>query len=231
MIYDDLLLLLVTKENNSYEYQIAKYLIENRGNIINVPLKKVLDDTFVSKSTLFRFCRALGCQNYTELQNQLYFFCLRNRPVFKMAATYPLSEQVKQVLKGKKRVIVYGESIALGCLLHYKKIFLEKGVELYFKLIKKPWQIFIDEVDVNEEDVVIHLSLSYSFFELNVADFHTGTEMKDFLTKRNVPVIHIGRFTQFNKETSMYIDVSWDEDTPKALQTIGLVFDNIYNCL
>ena len=108
MIYDDLLLLLVTKETNSYEYQIAKYLIENRGNIINVPLKKVLDDTFVSKSTLFRFCRALGCQNYTELQNQLYFFCLRNRPVFKMAATYPLSEQVKQVLKGKKRVIVYG---------------------------------------------------------------------------------------------------------------------------
>ena len=231
MIYDDLLLLLVTKENSSYEYQIAKYLIENRENIMNVPLKKVLDDTFVSKSTLFRFCRALGCQNYTDLQNHLHLFYLRNRPRLKKLTPYPLSEKVKQVLKGRKRVIVYGESNVLGCLLYYKKLFLEKNVELYYKLIKKPWQTFIDEVGVNEADIVIHLSLSYSFFELNVSDYHTGTEMKDYLTKRNVPVLHIGRFTQFNKETSTFIDVAWDDDTPKTLETIGLIFDNIYNYL
>lgn len=47
---------------------IAEHLLRNYDRLKNITIKEVCDCTFVSKSTLRRFCNHLGYKNFTELK-------------------------------------------------------------------------------------------------------------------------------------------------------------------
>lgn len=56
-------------------YVLAKYLLENTNNINRLSLNKVVGDTFVSKSSVLKFCQYLGFDSWRhfcgELQDEL----------------------------------------------------------------------------------------------------------------------------------------------------------------
>lgn len=55
----------------SSDYSIAEYLLRNIHNIERITVNKIVDEAFVSRSAIRRFCNSLGYENFTDLKNSL----------------------------------------------------------------------------------------------------------------------------------------------------------------
>ena len=53
------------------EMQITKYIQENASQVVSMPLDELAEKTFVSKSTIIRFCKKMGFHGHKEMCVQL----------------------------------------------------------------------------------------------------------------------------------------------------------------
>lgn len=60
------------EEIQSTDYRIAKYLLSNNYLVKRVSIQDVADNCYCSKSTISRFCRKLGYEDFYELNLDLY---------------------------------------------------------------------------------------------------------------------------------------------------------------
>lgn len=61
-----------SEEINSTYYRIAKYLLQNNYIVNHVSMDDVTKNCYCAKSTVSRFCRQIGYENYYELNQDLY---------------------------------------------------------------------------------------------------------------------------------------------------------------
>lgn len=61
-----------SEETNSTYYRIAKYLLQNNYIVNHVSMDDVAKNCYCAKSTVSRFCRQIGYENYYELNQDLY---------------------------------------------------------------------------------------------------------------------------------------------------------------
>lgn len=66
---------------DSSDYRIAYYLLQNCYVANNISIQDVADNCYVSKSTVSRFCRQIGYRDYQEMNQAIYQAFLRNEHV------------------------------------------------------------------------------------------------------------------------------------------------------
>lgn len=67
-----ILLAVINSEiNDSNNYKIAKYIIENIDVLENCSITELAKRCYVSNSSISRFCRDIGLRDYNELRNQV----------------------------------------------------------------------------------------------------------------------------------------------------------------
>lgn len=67
-----ILLSLINSEiNDSNNYKIAKYILENINVLENCSITELAKKCYVSNSSISRFCRDIGLKDYNELKNQV----------------------------------------------------------------------------------------------------------------------------------------------------------------
>lgn len=71
-IRSSLVSILNNEDMNSTYYKIAKYLLQNNYISNHVTMDDVAKNCFCAKSTVSRFCRQIGYENYYELNLDLY---------------------------------------------------------------------------------------------------------------------------------------------------------------
>ncbi|MBA4492855.1 MurR/RpiR family transcriptional regulator [Paenactinomyces guangxiensis] len=71
------------------ERQLADYIVKHKETIANINIGELADKTNTSPSTITRFCKKLGCQNFVE------FKVLLNRSTFKKLPDEDYLNQVK----------------------------------------------------------------------------------------------------------------------------------------
>lgn len=62
---------IINEGTTDCHYSIAEYLLHNIHRISNVSVNNIVDEAFVSRSTIRRFCNRLGYDNFSELKNSL----------------------------------------------------------------------------------------------------------------------------------------------------------------
>jgi len=86
--------LLDQASEDSSDYRIARYLLDNCYVANNISIQDVARNCFVSKSTVSRFCRQIGYQDYQELNQAIYQAFLRGDHIkFKRYMTRPDGNQ------------------------------------------------------------------------------------------------------------------------------------------
>ena len=77
-----ILLAVINSEiNDSNNYKIAKYIIENIDQLEDCSITELAKKCYVSNSSISRFCRDIGLRDYNELKNQVakvYLTTFRN---------------------------------------------------------------------------------------------------------------------------------------------------------
>ncbi len=66
-----LLSLINSEVNESNNYKIAKYILENITELESCSITELAKKCYVSNSSISRFCRDIGLNNYNELKNQV----------------------------------------------------------------------------------------------------------------------------------------------------------------
>lgn len=67
-----ILLAVINSEiNDSNNYKIAKYIIENIDTLENCSITELAKKCYVSNSSISRFCRDIGLRDYNDLKNQV----------------------------------------------------------------------------------------------------------------------------------------------------------------
>lgn len=67
-----LLAVLNNEEKNSVDFTIAKYILDNVDNLKNISVMDLSNACHVSKSTISRFCRKIGLNDFLEIRQELY---------------------------------------------------------------------------------------------------------------------------------------------------------------
>ena len=106
--------LLNTENPESVDYIIARYLVEHIYRLSGVSIQDIADACSVSKSTISRFCRKAGLEDFQEMKDELY----NSRPYRDVMFNTPLvSENGESYLQ-----LVAKQALALDQALDYKKI-------------------------------------------------------------------------------------------------------------
>lgn len=71
-IRQSLVAIMNSEETSSTYYRIAKYLLQNNYIAKHVSMDDVAKNCYCAKSTVSRFCRQIGYENYYELNQDLY---------------------------------------------------------------------------------------------------------------------------------------------------------------
>ena len=66
-----LLSLINSEVNESNNYKIAKYILENITELENCSITELAKKCYVSNSSISRFCRDIGLNDYNDLKNQV----------------------------------------------------------------------------------------------------------------------------------------------------------------
>lgn len=67
-----LLALLNNEKKDSIDFIIAKYILENVDNLQHISIMDLSNACHVSKSTISRFCRKIGLEDFSEIKHELY---------------------------------------------------------------------------------------------------------------------------------------------------------------
>ena len=67
-----LLALLNNEKKDSIDFIIAKYILENVDDLRHISIVELSQACHVSKSTISRFCRKIGLEDFSEIKHELY---------------------------------------------------------------------------------------------------------------------------------------------------------------
>lgn len=79
---------------NHTEMEVLKYFLNNSSRIVDLTIKEIADENFVSANTIVRFAKKLGYDNVTELKYSLFYSGVNEivEPEFEISTeTYPNS--------------------------------------------------------------------------------------------------------------------------------------------
>ncbi|MFB1050189.1 MurR/RpiR family transcriptional regulator [Paraliobacillus sp. JSM ZJ581] len=62
---------IINEEEDSGEHAITEYLLYNIHNKSDITINEIVDEAFVSRSSVRRYCNKLGYKNFSELKNSL----------------------------------------------------------------------------------------------------------------------------------------------------------------
>lgn len=62
---------IINGEEYDSDYAITNYILNNIDNLSSISINEVVDEAFVSRSSVRRFCNRLGYNNFSELKNSL----------------------------------------------------------------------------------------------------------------------------------------------------------------
>lgn len=227
MILGKLNMILFSYEDDSYEYRLAKYLICHQNSIESIRMVDILKETDVSKSTLSRFFKKLGYKSYTDIQ-----YLLSNEKkhggVFEERS---IDHSIVNKLKGKKRIIVLGDSYSVSPLLVYQQKFFEIGIELIVKLTLESYGQMVKNKEFRQDDLVIIVSLYKSDLDL-MAEFFSGyLELKQILKDRKVDYLYVGKVATGNRDLDdcYKIDENNFSDAIYQLCCLFEMINNFYN--
>ncbi|WRK53521.1 hypothetical protein SD457_26580 [Coprobacillaceae bacterium CR2/5/TPMF4] len=60
-----------SEPKDSNNYKIAKYLLENLHTLEDLSISDLANNCFVSNSSISRFCKEIGLDNYNTLKSQI----------------------------------------------------------------------------------------------------------------------------------------------------------------
>lgn len=229
MIIEKLTSIMTVYETDSFEYLIANYLLKKQDEIINIKLLDVLEEIHVSKSTLSRFCKSLGCKNYTELQYQIFHELLDSttyRNSIRMNEYFPI-----ELFKGRKRIIILGDSISISPLMAYKLQFSLIGINLEFRLFSNNYISLLKSYQVQKDDIVLYISLFKSNLELFIDIFNEYIDIINYLKNKNIPFVFIGKMSQRNENEENYIKITDDVNMSDRIYQLCIIFEQIYYAL
>lgn len=227
MILGKLNTILFSYENDSYEYRLAKYLISHQNNIENIRMVDILKETNVSKSTLARFFKKIGYKSYTDIQ----YLLSKEKKHDSIFRQPPLDQRIVNKLKGKKRIIVIGDSYSVSSLLIYQQKFFEIGMELVVRLSLESYDQMIKKQELTQNDLVIVVSLYKSDLDL-MAEFFSGyLELKQILKDKKVDYLYVGKVATGNRnqDECYKIDADNFSDTMYQLCCLFEMINNFYN--
>ena len=69
-----MLFLLEEVELKPTEMAIYNYINANLDKVIYMRIRELADATYVSTTTILRFCKKFGCQGYADFKSQLYHY-------------------------------------------------------------------------------------------------------------------------------------------------------------
>lgn len=226
MILEQLNMVESTADRNSYTYKITYYLIENRFDIVEYQINKVLDDLNISKSTLRRYAQELGYRNFTAIQYQIYYEISARthyRTPYRDDNLYPY-------LKDKKRIIVLGDETSISPLLVYKQIFRDLSVSLDFQLDQGQPIKQLAQMNVNSDDLVIFVSLFYSNLDFELGIFNEYTSLMAYLEDMHITHLYIGKVARKRELGEEYIQINATSIVDR-IHELCLIFEKIYGYL
>ena len=63
--------LIINEGETNADFAIAKYILNHINNLEEITVNELVDNSFVSRSSIRRFCKKLGYENFSELQCSL----------------------------------------------------------------------------------------------------------------------------------------------------------------
>lgn len=208
MVVDQLNALLMMYDEQSSEALISHYLLSHHDHIIETKANELTESIGISKSTLHRFCKMIGLRNYTELQYQLF---LEMSQLEKISFDYDIEDDLLHIfhlVKGKRRIIILGNSTSIASLMCYKLIFEEIGIRFELKMNYHDSIETLHAYKLNEDDVVIYVSLFANNIELHNNMFNCYLEMINHTRQFSVPFIYVGRTTYKNEDEDHVVEIN-----------------------
>lgn len=62
---------IINEEHHNSEYAIAEFILNHIDEVSSLTINRIVDEAFVSRSAVRRFCIRLGFQNFSELKSSL----------------------------------------------------------------------------------------------------------------------------------------------------------------
>ena len=230
MIIEQLNTLLVTMDDTSNEYIIAYYILHHGNEIIELKMIDVLKDIGISKSTLTRFCQLLGYKNFTEVQYQTFLEWNSMQKYHNDVEQDEKYTYLRSLIVNKKRIILFGDGYSLSPLLIYKQIFLNIGIQLEMKFhYNRPIEV-LDQYQLNENDIVLYVSICQTNLDLYLSIFDHYIEMIDYLKEKNISFLYIGKMARDNNKED-YIEIHEHQNISDDIHELCDIFENVYNIL
>ena len=142
-----LLSLMNSESADSNNNRIAKYILEHIDELENVSISDLARKCYVSNSSISRFCRAIGLQDYNELRNQVAKYQVEHPYTVAHKFRYPgedadepYSAYVDQIIANPKMLLNFGDGFVV-----YGGIIAGIGVSaIYCHKKKLPFLRYLD---------------------------------------------------------------------------------------
>ena len=230
MIVDRLYILKTTSSLESYDFIIASYLLAHWQEACSEKMATIISKLGVSKSTLARFCKKLGYRCFTEVQYVLYYEMSAHHKV-SLPQDHASYEQVlAPLLKGKRRIIVLGSASALAALLNYVQLFNELHYELILMLKGGSTIDFLNEHQVDENDLIVYVSLQRSNLELQIDYLDPYIETLFWIREHHYDFLYVGKMAHRQEIEPDSIEIQ-TESISESLFQLGRLFEHMLLCL
>ena len=230
MIVDQLNLFKAISEFDSIDYILSAYMLDHWKEVCTDKMTVLVEKTGISKSTLARFCKKLGYRSFTEVQYALYYEMNVSSKMTFSKNCLVLDSTLKKTLKTKKRIIVLGAVSPLAVLLNYVPFFKEAQCELILKLKGGSIIDFMTQNQVNQDDLIVYVSLHKSNLELQVDYLGLYNDLTFWVYSHQIDFLYIGKMAVRHDMTSAFIPIK-TELLSDCLCQLSLVFESILSYL
>lgn len=185
MIYDKLpivfLSTLVSDKKDSTNSQIATYILEHKDNLQNIGIKQMASECHVAMSSISRFCKEIGLQDYNELRELLvstyYHFqqvlslqdykiqLIENIEKCDQSLDLKKMEMLVEDIKQYQKVGIFGLLKAESVAINLQCDLLMLGKQITTKLAYNEQMDYLQNID--QEDLVIIFSYTGTYFDPN----------------------------------------------------------------
>ncbi len=185
MIYEKLpivfLSTLVSDKKDSTNSQIAAYILDHIDYLQDIGIKQMANECHASMSSISRFCKEIGLQNYNELRELLvsthYHFqqvsslkdykiqLIENIERCDQSLDYEKMELLVEDLKKYQKVGVFGLLKAESAAINLQCDLLMLGKQITTKLAYKEQMEYLENID--HDDLVIIFSYTGNYFDHN----------------------------------------------------------------
>lgn len=190
MIYGKLPVVLLntmaSEKNDSTNGCIASYILENINDVKNMGIKELATHCHVAMSSISRFCKDIGLEDYSELkemlaENQFYFERQSLKETFderlqdyqghivESLSMVQSSIDYQQILKlchdllSYKKVSVFGLLKAQSAAIHFQSDLLMLGKKIDTKMAYSQQLDYM--MNASQDDLIIIFSYTGSYFD------------------------------------------------------------------